>query len=331
MTKLTLFLATLLTAVNLQAQELIHTLPAPPYPWTNKPPVYEAGAVRFAVFGDLTGSEREGVFKTAIAQLNLLRPELVINVGDLIQSGGSIKQLNEKWEAFDQRANQSSAPVIYMGGNHDLLADNERQVWADRLGPRYFHLQYRDILFLVLDTEDYTPERRQQIIDMKADAYDLVKEQGWDVLAETDYGKHPEDETGAISVAQSEYMLNALAEHDDVRWTFVLTHKAPWANEDMSTWQAIEAALADRPYTVFNGHRHAYKHTVRQGRDYIRLATTGGVMLPQNGPAYDHMLWVTVDSEGAHVASLKMSGILDKEGLIPTDGESLCLEAPCTE
>ncbi len=74
------------------------------------------------------------------------------------------------------------------------------------------------------------------------------------------------------------------------------------------------------------GHQHSYKVEQRDGRDYIRLATTGGVLGPNSGAAFDHVVWVTVDDEGAHFANLKMSGILDKTGRIPLGGEDLCLQ-----
>jgi hypothetical protein len=66
--------------------------------------------------------------------------------------------------------------------------------------------------------------------------------------------------------------------------------------------------------------------------DYIRLATTGGVFLRDSGPAMDQIVWVTEDREGAHIANLKMSGILDATGRIPLDGEHRCLEfSRCAE
>jgi hypothetical protein len=146
-------------------------------------------------------------------------------------------------------------------------------------------------------------------------------------MKQTEYTNLPEDETGFISEKQSAYMMDALAENPDVRWTFLLMHKAPWANAGMPSWSAIEEALEGRPYTVFHGHRHAYRYDKRKGMDYIRLATTGGVFLPANGPAIDQVIWVTVDSTGAHIANLKMSGILDRTGRLPISKKIRCLEA----
>jgi hypothetical protein len=137
----------------------------------------------------------------------------------------------------------------------------------------------------------------------------------------------PEDETGFISPAQSDAMVHAIRSNPDVRWTFLLMHKAPWKAANMPSWSAIEAALAGRPHTVFHGHRHAYQYERRGSGDYIRLATTGGVHLPANGRSMDQLVLVTVDEEGAHIANLLMSGILDKTGHIPLDGDAVCFEA----
>ncbi|MBO6655469.1 MAG: metallophosphoesterase [Pseudomonadales bacterium] len=323
-----LLLIFLLTACS-SPPTIQHDLADSPLPWSSQVPDYDQDTVRFAVFSDLTGGEREGVFETAVAQLNLLRPELIVNVGDLIEGGEDRQELIDQWDSFDERVSRAGAPVIYTGGNHDLMGQTMREVWAERLGPRYFHVRYRDILFLILDTDDHTDERMQEIIKMRTEAYKVAMSEGWGAFGETAYANHSEDQTGMISAEQSAYMQQALQNNDNVRWTFVLSHKAPWANDDMPTWQAVEAVLADRPYTVFHGHRHAYKHTVRNDRDYIQLATTGGVFLPQNGPTMDQLVWVTVDEKGAHIANLKMTGIFDKTGEIPAGGEDLCLKPPC--
>lgn len=306
--------------------KVLHEVSEGPKPWTNAAPNYDADAVRFAIFSDLTGGEREGVFELAVEQLNLLRPELVVNVGDLIEGSQARAEIDRQWASFDERAQKSVAPVFYTGGNHDLLDQQLRTAWEDRNGPRYYHLRYRDVLFLVFDTEDHPFDRLGEIAELRQQAIAVAKESGWDAFAKTEYANLPEDETGMISEAQSAYMQRAIANNSDVRWTFLLMHKAPWANNDMSTWLAIEEALGERPFTVFHGHRHSYQHTVRKGRDYIRLATTGGVFLPESGTSMDQLVWVTVDKSGAHIANLKMSGILDKTGKRPGNGEQLCLD-----
>ena len=305
---------------------LEHDIVRGPTPWTDRDFGYDPDAVRFAVFADLTGGEREGIFEIAVEQLNMLRPELIVNVGDLIEGSTDRAELNRQWDSFDARARKAQAPVFYTGGNHDLLGKEMRAVWQDRVGPRFYYFRYRDILFLVLDTEDYPSDRLEEIAQMRWEALEVAERQGWDAFRRTPYATMPEDETGYISQLQSDYMVRALADNADVRWTFLLMHKAPWKNGDMRSWNLLEQYLQDRPYTVFHGHKHAYQLEQRNGRDYIRLATTGGVFEPAKGLAVDQVVWVTVDSEGAHIANLQMSGILDKTGHLPLNGDNTCLE-----
>ena len=305
---------------------LEHDIVRGPTPWTDRDFVYDADAVRFAVFADLTGGERDGIFEIAVEQLNMLRPELIVNVGDLIEGSTDPRELNRQWDSFDARARKSRAPVFYTGGNHDLLGKEMREVWLDRVGPRFYYFRYRDVLFLVFDTEDYPRDRLEEVAQMRWEALDVAARQGWDAFRRTPYARMPEDQTGYISQLQADYMVRALADNADVRWTFLLMHKAPWKNGDMRSWNMIERYLQDRPYTVFHGHKHAYQLEERNGRDYIRLATTGAVFQPENGLAVDQVVWVTVDRDGAHIANLQMSGILDKTGHLPLNGDNLCLE-----
>ncbi len=98
-----------------------HGFSTPVVPWTHDDFDDEPGKFTFAIFSDLTGGEREGVFEVAVEQLRLLRPELIISVGDLIDGGSMDHQkLNREWDSFDERANRARAPVFYVGGNHDL-------------------------------------------------------------------------------------------------------------------------------------------------------------------------------------------------------------------
>ena len=107
----------------------------------------------------------------------------------------------------------------------------------------------------------------------------------------------------------------------------MLLHKAAWERDGEENFTSIEAALSERPYTVFHGHAHAYGYQQRHGRDYLRLATTGGVQLPDLGRSMDHIALVTVSDSGVEIANLLMDGILDKTGRVPLNGEEMCFES----
>lgn len=296
-------------------------------PWTNEAFDAADDKFTFAVFSDLTGGERDRIFEIAVAQLNLLRPELIINVGDLIDGGTEdIGEIDAQWDSFDERADEARAPVFYVGGNHDLSGSVLQGVWDERIGRRYYHFVYKDVLFLVLDTEDNTPERTQEIFEIRQAGIEVYMNEGPAAFEETEYASLPEKSSGNLTVEQSAYFVDAIASNTDVRWTFLFLHKAPWERAEDTNFAPIESALADRPYTVFNGHIHAYEHIQRLGRDYIRLATTGGEHFPDLTMSIDHVTLVTVDDHGVDIANLKMSGIFDKTGHIPLDGDDVCFE-----
>ncbi len=296
-------------------------------PWTHEQFDADEDKFTFAVFSDLTGGERESVFEIAVAQLSLLRPEFIINVGDLIEGGTEdLDEIDAQWDWFDERANRATAPVFYIGGNHDLTGTVLQGVWDERIGPRYYHFVYKNVLFLVLDTEDNTPERTQEIFEIRKAGIEVYMNEGPEAFAETEYANLPEKVSGNLTPEQSAYLVEAIAANPDVRWTFLFMHKAPWERANETNFAAVEQALSERPYTVFNGHIHAYEHTERLGRDYIRLATTGGEHFPGLPLSFDHVTLVTVDDEGVDIANLKMSGILDKTGHVPLDGDNVCFE-----
>jgi predicted phosphodiesterase len=310
-----------------EPQGFRHDITGQATPWTHSNFDNEEGKFTFALFSDLTGGEREGVFEVAIEQLNLLRPELIVNVGDLIEGGTpDHEQLAREWDSFDERSERARAPVFYVGGNHDLTHPEMWNVWEERYGQRYYHFIYKDVLFLALDTEDNLPDVQKQLFDIRVQALQIVADEGWGALKGTEYGQSTLRKSGRIGAEQAAYFRQVIEQNPQVRWTFLLMHKPAWERPQEEYFSNIETALAGRPYTVFYGHVHSYLHEQRHGRDYIRLATTGGVQNANKDMAIDHVTLVTVSEDGVDIANLRMSGIFNKTGKIPLDGEDLCFE-----
>ena len=99
-----------------------------------------------------------------------------------------------------------------------------------------------------------------------------------------------------------------------------------WRDGQDPDFVAIESALRDRPYTLFNGHLHTMSHTRRNDRDYIMLGTTGGGQSGSN-MAFDHVTMVTVGEGEPSIAHLRLDGILDKTGHVPLGGDQVCFES----
>ena len=298
-------------SVDTNSSDFHHEIPGDVLPWTHEQFDIANDQFTFAIFSDLYGGERDRIFNIAMAQLNLLRPELILSIGDLIHGGTEDRnQLGTEWNEFDAKVSVTRAPAFYVGGNHDLTNLTMRDVWTERYGARYYHFTYKNVLFLILDSEDFEDRRMQEIYRARAVALEIPPEK-W---PETEYFNMPERKTDSVRQEQSAYFRQVIAANPDVRWTFLLMHKPVWRNENATDFQAIEAAMSDRPYTVINGHLHSYSLTERNGRDYIHLATTSGSQNRTDDMAFDHVTLITMAAGEPSIVNLRMDGILDKSG-----------------
>lgn len=254
-------------------------IPVTKKPFDNKPSTF-----RFAIVSDRNGGMRKGVFAHAVKELNLLQPEFVISVGDLIDGYTEEPKIwNAEWNEFDSLVNQLQMPFYYVAGNHDVSNPLLTEAWQKRHGRDYYYFVYKNVLFLALNTDD--------IIN------------------------------GGISEKQADYFKKVLATHSNVEWTLVFMHRPLWSYPDEEGYQKIEKALGKRNYTLFSAHNHNYQYQEKNGMEHFVLATTGGGSMmrgPQVGE-FDHLTWVTMKKDGPTVALLNMDGIYDKNLVPPGD------------
>jgi len=319
-----LALALLLSACRTAEKErpkFQHDIAEGPTPWTDTNFELEEEDFTFAIISDLNGGEREGVYRTAVAQLNRLDPTFVLSVGDLIDGGTEDEaQLTKEWDSFDERTSKFNMPFFYLGGNHDLTNPVMRKFWNDRFGPRYYHFVYEDVLFLLMDSEDYEEKRMLEIYEARAKALKIMDGEIEGVYEQSDYYNMPERTVGGMSADQFNYFRGVLEKYPKVKWTFVLMHKPLWMREGNKGLGQLEQLLANRPYTVINGHLHSYSHHKRNNRDYMVLGTTGGYQNPKDSMAFDHVTLVRM-AERPIITHLKMEGILDETGKIPDNSQ----------
>ena len=132
----------------------------------------------FAIISDLNGGEREGIYNVAVEQINRLEPTFVLSVGDLIDGGTEDSlQLKKEWDSFGARTSKLDMPFFYLGGNHDLTNPKMRAFWKQRFGPRYYHFVYKDVLFLMMDSEDFEEKHMMEIYYARAKAIDMNNEE----------------------------------------------------------------------------------------------------------------------------------------------------------
>ncbi|HUR54530.1 MAG TPA: metallophosphoesterase [Gemmataceae bacterium] len=258
-------------------------------PWTHLKLNTDPHQFQFAVVSDRTGGHREKVFSRAVQQINLLQPNFVMSVGDLIE-GYSLKEdvIKNEWDEFDSFTRKFEMPFFYTPGNHDLTNKTMTKSWEERYGRKYYHFVYKNTLFLSLCSEN------------------------------------PPD-MGTIDAPQIEYVKKTLEENKGVRWTFVFLHKPIWTARDLvkNGWGEVEKALAGTKYTVFCGHVHRYQKFVRNGMNYYQLATTGGGSKLRGAPygEFDHVAWVTMKKDAPLIANVMLEGILPEDLKVPESDE----------
>lgn len=257
--------------------------PAGAKPWTNRTINDKPGQFQFAIVTDRTGGHRPGVFEDGVRKLNLLQPEFVMSVGDLIEGYTTdTVELHRQWDEFDGFVNQLTMPFFYVPGNHDLTNPVQEKIWKQRLGPTHYSFVYKDVLFMALNSEDQTKGSGR----------------------------------GTISSDQYEWIKKTLDNHPQVMWTFLFMHQPLWVQDaDPARWFDVEKLLQDRKHTVFVGHRHHYVQYNRNSSSYYMLATTGGAS-PLRGSQFgefDHFVWITMTEQGPVLANLQLEGIFDAQ------------------
>ncbi|MDE0637195.1 MAG: metallophosphoesterase [Candidatus Poribacteria bacterium] len=236
----------------------------------------------FAIIGDKTGGglDKWPVFDRAIDEINILKPDFAIMVGDLIQGDTTDpEQLAAEWKEFWEHQSDLIVPFLPLPGNHDITNRVMYDYWEKHLGRTYSAFTYKNCLFLLLNTEEW----------------------------HTNIGEW----TNWFGEEQIEYVKSQLTQHADVRHTFVLLHRPLWLQRH-SGWEEIETALGERAYTVFAGHYHRLTLHTRNDRRYFVLGATGGGFTPQavrEIGAYDHYSLVTVDNKDVNVAIIEPGNI----------------------
>lgn len=117
-------------------------------PWTSENFKNNPDNFQFAIIGDRTGGANvQGTFKLAMDQLNLLQPEFVINVGDIIEGYADSKnELVAMWEEAEALTGKLQMPFFYTRGNHDVSFPGGIDEMLKDRGFTFFagHLHYYD-------------------------------------------------------------------------------------------------------------------------------------------------------------------------------------------
>jgi predicted phosphodiesterase len=297
-------------------------------PWTSENFANDPGSFQFAIIGDRTGGANpKGTFEKAIEQLNWLRPEFVMSVGDYIEGYTAKPEvLRDQWDEFDSIVAKLQMPFFFVRGNHDINTPITRPEWTKRRGPDYYYFKYQNVLFIALDTESaeesVAPELEADLAtynDLNLEDPEAAKTFAAEVdllprVQEIVAGKPPQIEFSEQQVA---WFKRVLEENKDVRWTLIFMHQPVWNNPSES-FKEIDVAIQGRNYTFFGGHTHYYDYDPINGQEYITVASAGATIVADGPGNVDMLTWVTMTDEGPEIAGIALKGVFDRKGLDPT-------------
>lgn len=249
-------------------------------PWSADPQKFT-----FMILGDKTGDGTRfwDVFDRAVDEINLLHPDFVVMVGDMVQ--GYVRDttaLVQEVNRFREHADRLAVPFFMTAGNHDVYYPEMLDWWRRNYGRTYYSFDHRGCHFLVLNSE------------------------------ETRVGVTPN-----FTAEQIRWVEADLAAHANARHTFIFLHKPAWQDPSYrAEWPKIEAALGNRPYTVFCGHTHRIEYAMRNGHEYFILGPTGGGLQPSPVKPlglFHHITHVSFDGDSAYVSFLEPGSIWPRD------------------
>jgi hypothetical protein len=293
-------------------------------PWSSDSFNNNPDNFQFAIIGDRTGGHNaQGTFDIAADQLNLMQPEFVINVGDMIEGySDDPADLHAEWDEVDDMLGKLEMPFFRTPGNHDIANEIAQQVWRERHGATYYYFVYSDVLFVVLDSED-PPRAAPEGIRDKLELYNRLQVED-PPRAQAMLAEFMADEAVIAALGkpvdfadeQVSFVESALAQNPDVRWTFLFLHEPAWENPS-ETFRAIQRLLAGRDHTFFGGHLHYYDYDKIDGHEHITMGPAGASFHHEGPGNVDHIMWVTMTDDGPQLANIALKGLFDRKGLDP--------------
>ncbi len=262
----------------------------------------EKDAFFFVVFGDRTGGPAGGVsvLADAVRDVNLLEPDLVMTVGDLIQGYNETPQWMAQMREFKGIMDQLLCPWFPVAGNHDTYwrgpkgkkkpeGEHDRD-YEMHFGPLWYAFEHKNCWFIALYSDEGNLETGKKDI------------------------RDPECQR--MSPEQYDWLAQTLDRAHDADHVFIFLHHPRWLGGNYGDdWNRVHELLvkAGNVSAVFAGHIHRARFDPKDGIRYVTLATVGGGqsgLVPAAGYLH-HFDIVTVRKTQIALAALPVGEVID--------------------
>lgn len=226
----------------------------------------EEDAFVFAVFGDRTGGPESGVniLADAVRDVNLIEPDLVMTVGDLINGYNRTPEWLTQMKEFKTIMGELLCPWFPVAGNHDvywrplndpnILPGQHDKHYEMHFGPLWYSFQHKDCNFIVLYSDEGDPKTGQKTFS--------------------------KPEAQKISEEQLAFLKESLKRGEKNQHQFIFLHHPRWLGRGYGDdWKKRVHPLLKQTgnvTAVFAGHIHYMRYDPEDGIEYVTLATVGG-------------------------------------------------------
>ncbi|UCF70724.1 MAG: hypothetical protein JSW49_00135 [candidate division WOR-3 bacterium] len=238
------------------------------------------GEMRFVVMGARTSDPVEGIFDAVVDEISLLRPDFVINVGNLIEvQGADSSNIHVQWSDVKNTMAILNCAKYFVPGSNDVNDDLTRTIFENETGcKRYYSFDKGNCHIVVLDN------------------------------SMTAWAPMPEVDTLQYAWLVSDLERNKHAGH------IFIFFNTPFYLTALSSGQPstfVDLCLEYRIRAVFNGGLGSYMYLNEDGIDYIAVGSSGATMRDQDtgkGNFY-HYLFVSVKGNEYNVAVIKHGSV----------------------
>jgi len=262
----------------------------------------------FVIYGDRTGGVPEGlnVLRQAVKDTNLIDPDLVMTVGDLIQGYSELPPWMEQMEEYKSimaKLNMSWYPVA---GNHDIYwvgkdrpQGHHESNYEKHFGPLWYSFEHKKTGFIVLYSDEGDPRTNKKGFN--------------------DFGLQ------MMSEDQLAFLDKSLEKLANANQVFVFIHHPRWIGRGYAggNWDVVHKKLsgAGNVKAVFAGHIHhmRFDKPDDDGIEYYTLATTGGFLhgdIPDAGYLH-HVNMVSVRESSFSVSAIPVGAVFDPKQFTP--------------